>query len=349
MDVYNKLYNKFEELYASNKNFSESVEYIYNCARQIDKINGVNNMFIKMIIWNDNLTNEEFDTMVGFGGDFSHNNYLPFICLLEKGDPNRFSYIIDKYNVDVNVIMDHTFSKPICDENLNVLIEKGLDLKKITKNFFRNINTVDKIKLLLDYGADYIKILEYVLEYNKYNSTLVNLFIRELIETNNSYNIDGNLINQLLGSSNFGNLSIDEIEAVFEMGADPRYNNDIFFVYSGKNPNPEVVLMFLNKYGVNINASNSNALYRAITYYCYDTAKVLLENGIKINRSSIVQAIKNGQVFLDLLLEYGTDPIDLAKVLVHETLGKLDLNINCFKKLIKKDVDINQIILNYDN
>ena len=157
-------------------------------------------------------------------------------------------------------------------------------------------------------------------------------------------------------------LKLKQIKILVGAGANPRYNDDIFFVFSCQYDDIRSVIYFLDECGANINAQNSGALCNAIRYDQYEITKLLLDLEIEVTDKAISFSFTKDEIFsLDSEIE-ATDKI-FSLIIGHVNLDRIAnvfvrivftaggganraKYLNYAKILIRTGVDINQYILN---
>ena len=277
----------------------------------------------------------EIDLMIKLGVDLMNINYSDLL--------NRCSISNLLHLTDHKQMADWKFA----DKKIN----------QIRINEFLESNNDVLLKILLDSGLSFEKILvgsglvSYELsecQINKFSHLSIdkiNFITKKTLLYGHDVNILilSKMLYLLMRNQNV-NLTLEDIRQFLQLGVDPHYDNDIYFILSCLKPSHDIILFFVNEYGCNINAHNSKALYYAINH-CPSNVRLLLELGITINYEIIEGCFNVGNLnqAIDDLVIYGANITLIAK----NNLGMLpgnDGKINYWKKLISLGVDFNKII-----
>ena len=382
--AYKSILNELNKKYNGN-NFVEFVKEAF--AQTNNNWENINEMFLQILI-SHSCSIEEINIMIEHGADILYKNGSAFCYICQNKDINVLLYFLEKYAPDVNSIKSSYLYRSMTDDAFQILIDKGLIINDNIiyellswdpmQYDYKKIQLGKKIEILIKNGVSISKLIDIYLSETSYMSFISSFLLKKIINTNIFYQISCETINKLMNISidsvylqEESSLSLEEIRILFNMGADPRYNDDTFFItLCSYVDDPEVLSTLIDEYKWDINAQNSNALIYAINYYKYDIVKLLLDRGSLVTNDAILTSfnridifVENGQShghvttkYLDLLIEYGSDIVRIAKLLVdeifkktesyHESMQKNKLVI-C-KKLINMGIDMNQMILNHN-
>jgi hypothetical protein len=168
-------------------------------------------------------------------------------------------------------------------------------------------------------------------------STRINEF-NELLEQNKWDEIN----KYFLETCKWNGGSFEEIKYMVDHGANPRMEDDMPFVLAcGRSK--EIAQYFLNEHGARIDAQNNGALVEAAGAHRIQTMKMLLEAGIKVT-PEVFKCIceYDGNREVEVLLEYGYDPQELASECLKGYILKNEIAFSMMKSFHKHGLDFNQ-------
>lgn len=322
-------------------NFRLYCEKAFNLAYQKNNKNGINKLFIEILqyqTWNLN----KFKIMIELGADPKYDNDRPFVIACSWKKSKVAIYFIDNYHIDIPAIIDN-YGIISIDGSSNTRILKMLLDNQIELNdklISQCIHSVDKIKMIMAYGAE---LPDIIIAYNKENvySQSAGRYILDLVLATNYYYDTGIITDFLkkIGSIRI-KISLSEFKHLIELGADCKIVGDhIFPILCYRKPEETSILLYLiNEIGIDINVNKSGAFIQAIQVGNYAIAQILLEAGIDVTDLCIITTNNHGQI--NLLTPY-VCPERIFKVI----LGNFEKrHLKSLKFILENDGDINQII-----
>lgn len=144
--------------------------------------------------------------------------------------------------------------------------------------------------------------------------------------------------------------TLDTIRYMVENGADPRAHNDDPFVIACAKRDTNIMLYFLEQCNADINAREGGALFNALGNNRDDIIKLLLENGIRVSDSNIINMISMYPNGIKLLVDSGIDKERIFNILLKLKFNNGNtMHIETLKYLSDIDTDFNQVIRQFVN
>lgn len=340
IDIYNKYFNQ-----EHNATFNQSIYDAFNEATRIDSINGIDEFFICMLN-NRKCSLDEIKLMIELDADPTYKSDRPFIeaCMICDEDVvsffiNDLSICLEQVHITSYKLMNLARYKP---DTLKLLIKNGLLLDDN----------------LIELSMTHIDLFEYLIENNDNIDHVLKVFCKAsyikdsrivvlLLNKIRQNSVSAKFINETLARFLiFMELTPSDVNMMITLGADPRYNNDIFLVLACGWPSNDVPKLLVTEYGCNVNSHDSDALIHAIDHKSTANIKFLAENNVRITEKIILIACARGdEACLKILLDY-YDPEYFGKILIAHLLGKNKYN-SSIKLLAQLGVNINQLASNY--
>lgn len=140
-------------------------------------------------------------------------------------------------------------------------------------------------------------------------------------------------------------VTVEEIRYLVDNGANPRFNNDKPFVMCCRCNSVDVLLLFINEYGANINGQDGEALTMAVREKNYEAFKFLIESGITVSDKLIETVFRsNENKFIQIMIEFGVPVERIAKIYWKYLISEFDFVINKLNLFNKNGLDLNQSI-----
>jgi hypothetical protein len=142
----------------------------------------------------------------------------------------------------------------------------------------------------------------------------------DLIITN-SEELTKQELDDLLNDAIVKTNNLNVIKLLIEAGANPRNSNDQPFINSSTKTNPEMLTYFITEHNAKINAQNDQAFVFACYRDNYLVAKILIDNGFKINHTNeaiIINQICNmkSSKIIPLVIELGVNPNKIFSMMI---------------------------------
>ena len=287
-------------------------------------------------------TKDQIKLMINLGIDINllscHANDL-----LNSARINNLCYLVDNHQIE-NWILNIQNIRPerlqsiiiSCNDAIfQILFDSGMSFKEIMVNS----------NLISDKITDTQKKF-----FTELDGKITEFLIRKVL-TVEQY-IDPIFLSKLLYCLMFNKdrlPNLNEFQQFVQLGVDPRYDDDVFFIMSCRAPSQELILFLVNNYGCDVNARNSVALLHAIKS-CPDNIKILFKLGIDINydtmNDSYIYDHFYDNEFIDLLISCGADIYKIANI----AIKPLECHhIKILRKLINSGVDMNKLIAECDS
>ena len=326
MDKYGHIFKQYDSL--PNHTTTIEIEHIFNEAREIDPINGINDIFIEMLSTRT-YSIEQMNFMINFGADPGYCEGLPIVvaCRTHRAEIikmllDNYHINIEKYNNDLNKIATRIGFE---DDTLKLLLDNGLVPNKELLECRLLRNNIQEINLF-DYGIELSSLLHicqnvYRRDMGRIKDQTVH-YILDCIKMSNEILDPILLAKSLEVFIYYCQISIDEINMMIDKEVDIRYNNDIFMVNMCRWPDVNVLKYLIEVCHCDVNAHNSIGLYNTIyrgyneeKRDCTENINYLLELGCKISDETIGVAIITKAELLKLFIDYGTDPVRIASMI----------------------------------
>lgn len=345
--------NIIKKVHNENANFYEMIKWGFDEANKIDNINGINEVFVG-ILRADTWTIDQVKSMIDMGADPHYNNDLPFALSCVNKTTDVPIFLINQYGVN-NSIFEEAFNMA-SDINRLFLIHNGLVITdKIIRISLRNYNH-KLLHILMEKGISTTKMLEiysekYFLQSFEYNYSVIPhelclLFLNELKNINIC--INKNFLTALLISLVSCSMSIADVDLLVNMGANPKFNNDIIFNHVKYHVTDEyfkeLISYFVYECNCDINIRESLLLSRSLETNNVTKAKILLDMGITISKKVIESSFIYYEGLL-LLLNHNVKISDCINILLECNYLTHKQKIGILKILVKNGIDLNDTIL----
>lgn len=359
MDKYHYIYKEYNS--TPDTNDTKEIKIIFEKANEIDFTNGINDILIKML-FDRSYTINQIDYIIELGADLTYGQGLHFVAACRSCNKDVIQLFLDRFSPNVQ-LHNEKICENICRrmgyitgiielveiieiiEIIKLLLNVGFILDNNLLGDLVKNGSVDIINTLLDCGIPFINMLDVYIAHKPYSDRRRNvMIIIDKIKSMPNLNLPSTLLSELLKLFMHNeNISLEDIEMMISLGADPRYENDIYLIKCCRWSNVSVPMYFVDVHQCNINAHNSEALHRAIMNDCIENINYLLNNGAKVTDGIINYIIRDRAKYIKLLIEHD---ISLDYV-INLIFGNMPLNEKLvIMFLLEHGVDMLNIITN---
>ena len=349
MTAYYKLISsEFIQAYSTDPSqFQQLIKTAFDKSRDIDNKHGIDIMFLQ-ILDDENIewSVEQIKHMIELGADPRYHDDDALFRVGHYSTSDVAAYLIENYNmiIDSCSIQEiFTYGVKATIDTLRLFLDTGNTIED--RHIYKMIGRCGIIDVLVEKGYDIKKILDGISHNPKQTEgkDMYRFIIEQLKKE--ELNLDKVLVNNLfLFAIGTGMVTVDDLPIFINAGMDPGYQNDKFFVWLCKF-GYEIPSYFINEYGADVNAYKGYALTNALTANNPLTIKFLLESGIKVTDQHIIYAFDNPEN-LEMLMKYSDITGEqISELLVKKLFDKNVSTLRIAKTYINNDVDFNQIIL----
>lgn len=297
------------------------------------------------------LSLDEFTYMLELGVNLSYDADRIFIAACSYAKSDIAKYLIDNNYVNIKSIIDNESQiiSCICGNNdiVKIVLHEGISQKIIDKAMVWCKHDINKLNLLVDYGANLGILINNVVASRVHaNGSRLTPLIKFILDTMKSKRLDSTYktksltgLLELYISLCSDLIDLETIQMLVELGANPR-DKAIFLSACQYIRDPKIVSYFIHDCHCDINMDNSLGLFQAIINDNYDIVMLLLESGITITEECLYKMYARSLAktkYIDLLIQYGVSADKIASIIIDNSLPAL-------KILASKGVDINTIV-----
>lgn len=282
-----------------------------------------NDIFLQILYYHP-ISLTEISNIADLGVDIKYDNGIVFAYACHLCADDILEHLLNEHQFDLSIhnkIINRMVSHKICDRNISLwklMIEYGFVMSD------RNINILSrdgKFEILID-----ILDMEHFLDkFNKFHKSSnekygVNFVMNELKkQTNNGikFNINTQVLSKtLVHIARVGEISVEQVELLINLGADPTCSNMFIFTRSCCWPQSLVPLYIINNYRHLIdNSTICDALERAMVHKCNSIIELLLELQPEIDEY-VLESLSDKPELVPIFMKYCTNIDRQAKSII---------------------------------